>query len=64
MGINTKTNDFLTELTRLVNNCGLPACNIRLALDLVRNQVFMLEQQSVAQEAQAEKVKTEETENE
>lgn len=54
MGINQKTNQFLTKLTDLVKNCGLPACNARMALDLVRNQVAQLEAQAMEQERQAE----------
>lgn len=55
--INTKTNEFLTALAKLVAECGLPACNARMALDLVRNQVMDLERQAVEQEKAAETAK-------
>lgn len=53
--INTKTNEFLTALAKLVAECGLPTCNARMALDLVRNQVMDLERQAVEQEKAASK---------
>ena len=55
MGINKATNDFLTGLLQLVSGSGLPACNVRLALDLVRGQVAELERQAIEQEKAKEK---------
>lgn len=57
MGINTKTNEFLTALAKLVGESQLPACNARMALDLVRNQVAALERQAIEQEKAAEAAK-------
>lgn len=53
LGINQKTNRFMEALAELINESELPACNIRLSLDLVRNQVAELERRAIAQEQQA-----------
>lgn len=53
--INTKTNEFIAALSKLVGECGLPVCVARMALDLVRNQVAQLEAKALAKEAEAAK---------
>ncbi|MCD8142274.1 MAG: hypothetical protein LUD83_03195 [Clostridiales bacterium] len=59
--LNTKTNAFLTALSKLVNESGLPPVNARLALDVVRLQLMDLEKKAMEQEAaQAANQKTEE----
>ena len=50
--INTKTNEFMAALTDLVNHSGLPACNVRLCLELVKDRVKDLEIQALAEEKQ------------
>lgn len=55
--INTKTNDFLNNMTKLVNESELPPCVVRMALDLVRGQVAQLEVQALRQEADTAKAK-------
>ncbi|MCC8075274.1 MAG: hypothetical protein LIO95_04915 [Clostridiales bacterium] len=58
--LNTKTNDFLVALAKLVQESGLSPVNARLALDLVRNQLVELERAAIEQEKQqAEKAKEE-----
>lgn len=58
--LNTKTNDFLVALAKLVQESGLPPVNARLALDLVRSQLVDLERAAIEQEKQqAEKAKEE-----
>lgn len=53
--INTKTNDFITDLSKLVWECGLPVCVARMALDLMRGQLVQLEAKALAQEAEVAK---------
>ncbi|MCD8367932.1 MAG: hypothetical protein LUC48_07925 [Clostridiales bacterium] len=48
--LNTKTNEFLAAVTRLVQESGLPPVNARLALDVVRLQLIELEKQAMEQE--------------
>ncbi|MCD8127693.1 MAG: hypothetical protein LUD82_09725 [Clostridiales bacterium] len=48
--LNTKTNEFLAAVTRLVQESGLPPVNARLALDVVRLQLMELEKQAMEQE--------------
>lgn len=48
--LNTKTNEFLVAVTRLVQESGLPPVNARLALDVVRLQLIELEKQAMEQE--------------
>ncbi|MCD8147858.1 MAG: hypothetical protein LUD84_11405 [Clostridiales bacterium] len=56
--LNTRTNDFLVALAKLVQESGLPPVNARLALDLVRSQLVELERAAIEQEKQqAEKAK-------
>ncbi len=45
--LNKATNDFIDALTKLVNESGLPPVNARLAIDVVRMQVFDAERQAV-----------------
>lgn len=52
--INTKTNEFMAALTDLVNRSGLPACNVRLCLELVKDRVKDLEIQALAEEKREE----------
>ncbi len=55
MGINGATNDFLDNLTQLVNESKLPPTNVRLCLDIARLQVVSLEKQAIARERAQEK---------
>lgn len=55
--INKKTNDFLEQLSTLINNSGLPPVNVRLALDFMRVQVRDLEKKAVIEEQKAEEQK-------
>ncbi|MCD7919241.1 MAG: hypothetical protein LUG45_04075 [Clostridiales bacterium] len=48
--LNTKTNEFLAAVTRLVQESGLPPVNARLALDVVRLQLVELEKKAMEQE--------------
>lgn len=48
--INTKTNEFITQLANLVNNAELPVCNVRLALNFVLTQVMEIERAAIQQE--------------
>ncbi|MCC8181931.1 MAG: hypothetical protein LIO45_02970 [Clostridiales bacterium] len=57
MGINGATNEFLDNLTKLINECKLPPTNVRLCLDIVRLQVVSLEQQAIEQEKAQEAAK-------
>ncbi len=54
MGINGKTNDFLAALTKLVQESGLPVCNVRLCLETLRLQLMELERQAISKEAEQE----------
>lgn len=49
--INTKTHEFMTKLTALIDGSMLPACNVKLCLDVVRAHVAQIEAQAIAQEA-------------
>lgn len=60
--INTKTNEFMAALTDLVNRSGLPACNVRLCLELVKDRVKDLEIQALAEEKREESCCQEQTE--
>lgn len=50
--INTKTNEFIQQLLRLVESAELPVCNIRLALSCVMSQVADVERVAISQEQQ------------
>lgn len=39
MGINTATKDFKEDLTRLINESGLPAVNVLLVLESIQKEV-------------------------
>lgn len=39
MGINTATKNFKEDLTRLINESGLPAVNILLVMETIQKEV-------------------------
>ncbi|MCD8009073.1 MAG: hypothetical protein LUF68_09135 [Clostridiales bacterium] len=56
--LNTKTNELLAAMVKLVQESGLPPVNARLVLDVVRAQLVELERAAIEQEKQqAEKAK-------
>ncbi|MCD7756821.1 MAG: hypothetical protein LUH45_01425 [Clostridiales bacterium] len=58
--INTKTNQFAADLSRLIEKAELPPVNIRLVLQAMEGQMMALEQQVMVQEcAAAEKERKE-----
>lgn len=40
MGINTATKNFKEDLTRLINESGLPAVNILLVMESIQKEVY------------------------
>lgn len=48
MGINTATKNFKEDLTRLINESGLPAVNVLLVLESIQREVhnaFLIQMQ-------------------
>lgn len=53
--VNSKINALLEQLTRTVNDCGLPPAVVGLALDKIRSNVRDVELQCLIQEQKTQK---------
>ena len=51
MGINTATKNFKEDLTRLINESGLPAVNVLLVLESIQREVHGAFQIQMQEEA-------------
>ena len=55
MGINYQTIKTKEDITNVINNSGLPAINIMLILDSIRNEVVNIVNQAIETEREEEK---------
>ena len=56
MGINTATKNFKEDLTRLINESGLPAVNILLVMESIQKEVhgaFLTQMQEEAKKEES-----------
>ena len=54
MGINTATKNFKEDLTRLINESGLPSVNVLLVLESIQKEVHTIFLQQLQEEQNKE----------
>ena len=63
MGINLATQNFREDLTKLINNSGLPICNICMVLNEAKTAADNLLAMTIQSELAQEQKEKEESEN-